>query len=67
LATLEPELFDYVLSQLDANLPVLIRLAAASALSQLHLNDDQLTRLTPAVAGASAVEISHLLAANSHH
>lgn len=63
LSEFDPELFDYLLSQLDAKLPVLVRLTAASALSHLPLNDDQLTRLTSSVAKASAVELGQLLAA----
>lgn len=63
LTTLEPELFDYLRSQLDARQPVLARLAAASTLGHLRLTDDQLSHLTASVAAASDVELGHLLAA----
>jgi putative membrane-bound dehydrogenase-like protein len=63
LAKLEPELFDYLRSQLDAKQPVLTRLAAASALSDLRLNDEQLAGLARSVAAAGAVELPYLLAA----
>jgi len=59
----EPAVFDYLRSQLDANLPALTRLAAASALCNLHLDDAQLACLTDAVTSAGAIEIPYLLAA----
>jgi putative membrane-bound dehydrogenase-like protein len=63
LATVEPVLFDYLRRQLQAEQPLLTRLAAAAALSNLPLSDDQLMRLSEAVAGAGAVEAPYLLAA----
>lgn len=62
LPALEPALFDFVKGQLDEQQPVLSRLAAASALSQLPLSTSQLTEITSAVASASPVELPHLLA-----
>ncbi|MBI1915023.1 MAG: HEAT repeat domain-containing protein [Planctomycetes bacterium] len=59
----EPAVFDYLRSQLDTNLPVLTRLAAASALGNLRLDDAQLTGLADAMTSAGAVEIPYLLAA----
>src|SRR5262249_13226854 len=58
-----PELFAYLRSQLDPKLPVLTRLAAASTLSDLRLNEENLAGLTTSVAAASAVELPYLLAA----
>src|SRR5262249_2273522 len=63
LANLAPELFEYLRSQLDLKLPVLTRLTAASTLSNLRLNEENLVRLAPSVAAASAVELPYLLAA----
>src|SRR5262245_20838379 len=59
----EPAVFDYLRSQLDANLPALTRLAAASVLSTLPLDDAQLAGLADVLASAGAVEIPYLLAA----
>ncbi len=58
-----PAVFDYLGSQLDANLPALTRLAPASALSHLRLDDAQLASLADAVTAAGAVELPYLLAA----
>ena len=58
--------FDFLQSQLEASLPALTRLAAASALSHLKLDDPQLERLTGAVGSAEAVELPYLLAAFEH-
>jgi putative membrane-bound dehydrogenase-like protein len=53
--------FDFLQSQLEASLPALTRLAAASALSHLKLDGPQLERLTDVVGSAEAVELPYLL------
>jgi putative heme-binding domain-containing protein len=58
--------FDLLLSQLTPDRPPLARLAAAQALRDAKLDDAQLTRLTPAIPTAGALELPHLLAAFEH-
>ncbi len=60
---LEPPLFDFLLSCLDASQPPLLRATAADAAGQLKLNDEQLGKLTGTIAGAGALELPRLLAA----
>jgi len=62
LQNLDPLLFEFLRKQLDAEQPVLIRLAAASALSHIALEESQLADLTTTVSAAGAVELPYLLA-----
>jgi len=65
LAECEPQELDYLRSQLDARLPSLTRLASASVLSRLNLNDSQLLSLADPLNSAEALEVPYLLAAFS--
>jgi putative membrane-bound dehydrogenase-like protein len=58
----EPALFSYLREQLDANQPALTRLAAATVLGQISLDDQQLALLADDVARAGALETPHLVA-----
>ncbi|MBL8792840.1 MAG: HEAT repeat domain-containing protein [Planctomycetia bacterium] len=62
LSEIEPALFDFVLTRLQASLPALDRLAAASALAPAKLSDAQLETLGRSLAVAGALEVPHLAA-----
>ena len=63
LMQVEPGDFTFLVAQLDKDHPPLVRLAAAEALGNARLGEEQLRQLLPAVAGAGALELPHLLAA----
>ena len=62
-ARLAPALFHVLIGRLDAKQPPLARLAAALALGNAHLSDDQLQALLKAVPAAGALELPELLGA----
>lgn len=63
MKAVEPALFDFLLSQLDGNLPPLVRLSAADAIGHARLADPQLETLAKPLASAGALELPSLVAA----
>lgn len=63
LPELQPEIFDTLLEQLDAERPVSARLAAADVLGKAGLTRGQLRTLADRLASAGPLEIDRLLAA----
>jgi putative heme-binding domain-containing protein len=63
LPKVEQPLFEFLKARLDAALPPLTRLAAATALGNARLNDEQLLALTKVVAEMGSLELPRLLAA----
>jgi putative heme-binding domain-containing protein len=63
LPKVERPLFEFLKARLDAALPPLTRLAAATALGNARLNDEQLLALTKVVADMGSLELRRLLAA----
>src|SRR5262249_18125946 len=59
----EPALFDFFLVRLDKDMPALARLAAASCLGNLRLDDSQLDMLSAVVAMTGSLELPQLAAA----
>jgi putative heme-binding domain-containing protein len=57
------DIFDFLCTRLDKDLPPLERLAAAETLGNLDPTDGQLQSLTRALATAGALEMPHLVAA----
>lgn len=57
-----PEVFAFLVSRLDKEVPPLSRMAAAEALSHVMLSDSQLESLTQTLASAGPLEMSHLMA-----
>jgi putative heme-binding domain-containing protein len=63
LGSLEPSLFDYLVSQLDKDKAPLARLEAAEALASPRLSHVQLEALAKSLTAAGVLEMPHLLAA----
>lgn len=63
LDTVVPALVEFLQRELNSGSSSLTRLAAASALGNLRLDDSQLEELMAAVAAAGAIELPYLLAA----
>ncbi len=63
LSHVNSDTFTFLLSHLDAELPVTIRAAAAEVLSQARLTSDQLAKLTESFRSIGPLEADRLLAA----
>jgi putative membrane-bound dehydrogenase-like protein len=63
VSQLAEPLFAFLLRCLDGAQPPLLRATAADAVAQVRLSDEQLLRLSRAVAAAGALELPRLLAA----
>ncbi len=63
LQKVEPELFDFLVAQLDEGKPAPVRGAASRALAKAPLTRDQLLALTPALSNAGPIELPALLSA----
>lgn len=63
LASIGADQFDYLRGQLDGERPPLIRLAAADALSNVRLDDNQLKSLADALTSLGAMELPRLITA----
>jgi putative membrane-bound dehydrogenase-like protein len=61
LVRIEPKLFDFLRSQLDAEHPVAVRSAAAEVLAKAKLNVEQLFTLTQTLTSAGPLELDRLL------
>jgi putative membrane-bound dehydrogenase-like protein len=61
LAKIEPELFDFLRSHLDAEQPVAVRSAAAEVLSKAKLDAEQLLALAEALRRVGPIELDRLL------
>src|SRR5262249_31837828 len=66
LNAIEPDLFDFLRSNLDSTRPPATRTAAASVVGRAKLSDDELLALADGLKSVGPMEMSRLISAFSH-